>query len=64
MEVQNLMPDPVEDVAKAGVNVVKEIWSLLEAAAHKPAPSTYLGQKAVRAIQGERQDTQSPSEIG
>lgn len=64
MEVQNLMPDPAEDIAKAGVTAAKEIWSLLEAAAHKPAPSTYLGQKAIRAIQGERQATQPTSDIG
>lgn len=40
------------DAARVAANTVKDIWSVMDAAAEKPAPSQYLGAKAVQAIQG------------
>jgi hypothetical protein len=48
---------PVVDTAfqavKTGVEVVRKVWSLMEAAAEKMPPSELLSQSAVRRIQGE-----------
>ncbi len=52
MSVEKLAVDATFDVARAAASTVKEIWSVLDAAAEKPAPSRYLGAKAVQAIQG------------
>lgn len=46
----------VTDVAKSSLKLsaqaVKDIWSVLDAAAEKPAPSKYMGEAAIRAVQG------------
>ncbi len=52
MSVEKLAVDAAFDVARMAANTVKEVWSVLDAAAEKPAPSQYLGAKAVQAIQG------------
>lgn len=52
MSVEKLALEIPFDVAKVATNTVKEIWSVLDAAAEKPAPSRYLGAKAIQAIQG------------
>lgn len=52
MSVEKLAVDATFDVAKAAANTVKDVWSVMDAAAEKPAPSQYLGAKAVQAIQG------------
>jgi hypothetical protein len=44
------------DVVKTGVKVteaaVKKAWSIMDAASEKRAPSEYLSQHAIKAIQG------------
>ncbi|PKO23341.1 MAG: hypothetical protein CVU38_04580 [Chloroflexi bacterium HGW-Chloroflexi-1] len=52
MSVEKLVAEAPVDAARLAANTVKDIWSMLDAAAEKPAPSHYLGQKAMRAIQG------------
>lgn len=52
MSVEKLAAEATLDVAKLTAKTVKEIWSVLDAAAEKPAPSRYLSEKAVQAIQG------------
>lgn len=46
----------VTDVAKSSlklsVQAAKDVWSVLDAAAEKPAPSKYMGEAAIRAVQG------------
>lgn len=52
MSVEKLAVDATFDVARVAANTVKDTWSVMDAAAEKPAPSQYLGAKAVQAIQG------------
>ncbi len=52
MPVEKLAVDATFDVAKVAANTVKDVWSVMDAAAEKPVPSQYLGAKAVQAIQG------------
>lgn len=52
MSVEKLAVEIPFDVAKVAVNTVKDVWSVMDAAAEKPVPSQYLGVKAVQAIQG------------
>ncbi|MBN1659134.1 MAG: hypothetical protein JXA93_12055 [Anaerolineae bacterium] len=52
-------PDRTEitrDTLTAGKGLeilIKEFWSILEAASEKKTPSQYLGERAIRAIQGK-----------
>jgi hypothetical protein len=50
----------VTDVATTTMKVadtaIKKAWSIMEAAAEKQSPSEYLGQQAVKSIQGEIQE--------
>ena len=50
----------VTDVATKMMKVtdvaIKKAWSVMEAAAEKQSPSEYLGQQAVKSIQGEIQE--------
>lgn len=50
----------VSDVARSGTRAVtdtaKRVWSMLDAASEKPAPSQYLSPRATRAIQGTNSD--------
>jgi len=52
VSLEKLAVDATFDVARTTANTVKDAWSVMDAAAEKPAPSQYLGAKAVQAIQG------------
>jgi|GEM_PF-733873 len=52
MGVEKLAVDATFDTARLAANAVKDTWSVMDAAAEKPAPSQYLGAKAIQAIQG------------
>jgi hypothetical protein len=52
MPIEKLAIDATFDAARFAAAAVKDTWSVLDAAAEKPAPSRYLGAKAVQAIQG------------
>ena len=45
--------DIVEKTAKVADTAIKKAWSIMEAATEKKNPSEYLGQQAVRSIQGQ-----------
>lgn len=59
MSLEKLAVDATFDVAKVTANTVKDVWSVMDAAAEKPAPSQYLGAKAVQAVQGVTDRAQS-----
>lgn len=52
MVVEKLAVDATFDIARTAANTVKDIWSVMDAAAEKPMPSKLLSQKAIGAIQG------------
>lgn len=52
MSLEKLAVDTAFDTVRVATITVKEIWSALDAAAEKPTPSRYLGEKAIQAIQG------------
>jgi hypothetical protein len=52
MAIETLAVKAVEETVKGATDVAKGIWSVLDAAADKPAPSQYLSQAGIRAIQG------------
>jgi hypothetical protein len=52
MPVGKLITDTAFSATRLAESAIKETWSKLDAAAEKPKPSEYLGQKAVHAIQG------------
>ena len=52
MSVEKLAVEVPISAARLTANAIKDIWSVMDAAAEKPAPTQYLGAKAVRAIQG------------
>lgn len=52
MSLEKLAVDTAFDTVRVTAITVKEIWSVLDAAAEKPAPSRYLSEKAIQAIQG------------
>jgi len=58
MPIEKLAIDAGFDAARFAGTAVKDVWSVLDAAAEKPAPSQYLGAKAVQAIQGVTDRTQ------
>ncbi len=58
MSVERLIAEVPMEAAKLATNAVKDIWSVMDAAAEKPAPSQYLGAKAMSAIQGVTDQTQ------
>lgn len=49
----------VKEAEKVGAGVLKEVWSALDAAAEKPAPSEYLRPSGVAAIQAGLDDRPS-----
>lgn len=53
METIKPVVDTTFQAAKAGVEAVRKVWSLMEAAAEKKPPSELLSQSAVRRIQGQ-----------
>jgi hypothetical protein len=54
--LEKLVPDAIHSAARLVDTTFKEVWSRLDAASEKPRPSEYLGQQAIRAIQG-REDS-------
>jgi hypothetical protein len=52
MVVENLVVDSVLGAGKLTAKAVTDTWSVMDAAAEKPAPSKLLGQKAISSIQG------------
>ena len=52
MTVERVASDTARGVTRAVSDTVKRVWSVLDAASEKPAPSQYLSPKTVRAIQG------------
>jgi len=53
MESIKPVVDTAVQAAKAGVEAVRKVWSLMEAAVEKKPPSELLSQSAVRRIQGQ-----------
>jgi hypothetical protein len=37
---------------KLAANTVKDVWSVMDAAAEKPVPGEYMGEAAIRAVKG------------
>lgn len=58
MSVEKLVTEAPVDAARLTANTVKDIWSVMDAAAEKPVPSQYLGAKAISAIQGATDQVQ------
>jgi hypothetical protein len=52
MSVEQLAVEAPISAARLTANTIKDIWSVMDAAAEKPAPTQYLGAKAIQAIQG------------
>jgi hypothetical protein len=60
MSLEQAMADVAQtaaDVTKTGLKLaetaVKKAWSIMDAASQKQAPSEYLSQQAVNAVQGK-----------
>ena len=53
MKEVKFVADAAMQSLKAGVEVVRKAWTLMEAAAEKQPPSEILSQSAVRRIQGQ-----------
>ncbi len=65
MTVERVVSETARGVTKGVTDAVRKIWSVMDAAVEKPAPSQYLSHKAIRAIQGagagvQRLGTQVP----
>ena len=41
-------------VVRAGEQLVKKLWSIMDAASEKKLPSDYLSTQAIQSIQGKR----------
>ncbi len=56
MSIETAVIKTSKDVAVKGVNVadatIKKVWSILDAASEKEAPSKLLRPQAIRSIQG------------
>ena len=52
--IEKTVVDAVNTSVKVVDTGLKKIWSLLDAASEKKAPSEILSQKAIGAIQGRR----------
>lgn len=52
--LEKLVSDTIHSATRLVETTFKEVWSRLDAASDKPRPSEYLGQQAVRAIQGRK----------
>jgi len=48
--------DTTRQAVKAADSTVKKIWSILDAATEKKAPSEFLSSKAINSIQGRFQN--------
>jgi hypothetical protein len=62
MPLENLLIDAPAEGAKLAANTLKEIWSVMDAASDKPAASQYLGEKAMRAVQGVTDQAQKAAQ--
>jgi len=58
MPIEQLAVEAPISAARLAANTIKDIWSVMDAAAEKPAPTQYLGAKAIQAIQGMTDRTQ------
>lgn len=52
MPLERLVTDIPIRTVKLAETLIKETWNKLDAAAEKPKPSEFLGEKAIDAIQG------------
>jgi hypothetical protein len=52
MSVETLVAGAPLEAARLTTNTLKDVWSVMDAAANKQAPSQYLGRQAVAAVQG------------
>ena len=48
--------DTTRATQRIGETILKDVWSRLDAASQKPRPNEYLGQRAVRSVQGRPED--------
>lgn len=46
--------DMTKGVVRAGEQLVKKLWSIMDAASEKKPPSDYLSTQAIQSIQGKR----------
>jgi hypothetical protein len=51
----NATKDVINKTTKVADTAIKKAWSIMEAATEKRPPSEYLGQPAVKSIQGQNQ---------
>lgn len=56
--LEKMVPDTIYATQRIGETALKGLWSRLDAAAQKPRPSEYLGQSALRSIQGRDREVQ------
>lgn len=54
---EKAIADGAVATGKAIAEVVKKVWSVMDAAAQKETPTEYLSSNAVQAIQGVAQPT-------
>lgn len=52
MVVEKLIVDSVFAAGRLAAKTSTDTWSVMDAAAEKPAPSKLLGQKGISSIQG------------
>jgi hypothetical protein len=52
-ELVKLATDTTQAIGKVVEGTLKEVWSLLDAAAKKDKPSDYLTPQAISAVQGK-----------
>jgi hypothetical protein len=45
--------DVVDQTKKVTETAIKKAWSIMDAATEKKSPGEYLGQRAIKSIQGE-----------
>jgi len=59
MSLEAMAIKTVENVAKQTTQLaeatIKKVWSVLDAASEKKAPTEYLSQQAISAIQGNEE---------
>ena len=53
MTIENTMPETAKDSIRVIDAAARKVWSIMDAAHDKPAPSEYLKPDAIRAVQGK-----------
>ena len=53
MIIENTTRDVAQDGARIVDATIRKVWSIMDAAHEKPAPSQYLKPDAIRAVQGK-----------